>query len=176
MEHLLLLYEIIKKMAHQIEMSTADTSAQNVFHQTINLFGRPIPSKTTFSFGNAAQQNGNRPAPTPAAASETSQKETVNGNNFRLPVKVNTTWTPFNVEMANYTDRSHTFITWPKQMSQKRHEMVSSGFYYTGRGDVVQCFHCGLALKHWDSTDCVDSEHRKYAADCKFLLMVRGKQ
>ena len=167
MEHLIL-YEIIQKMAHQIEMSTADTSTQNVFHQTINLFGRPIPSKTTFSFGN-------RPAPNPAAA-ETSQKETVNGNNFRLPVKVITTWTPFNVEMANSTDRSHTFITWPKQMSQKRHEMVSSGFYYTGRGDVVQCFHCGLALKHWDSTDCVDSEHRKYAADCKFLLMVRGKQ
>ena len=77
--------------------------------------------------------------------------------------------------MANSTDRSHTFITWPKQMSQKRHEMVTSGFYYTGRGDVVQCFHCGLALKHWDSTDCVDAEHRKYAADCKFLLMVRGK-
>ena len=163
MEHLIL-DEIIKKMAHQIEMSTADAPAQNVFHQTINLFGRPIPSKTTFSFGNP---------PTPAAATATSQKETVNGNNnFRLPVKVNTTWTPFNMEMANSTDRSNTFITWPKQMSQKRHEMVTSGFYYTGRGDVVQCFHCGLALKHWDSTDCVDAEHRKYAADCKFLLMV----
>ena len=174
MEHLIL-DEIIKKMAHQIEMSTDDAPAQNVFHQTINLFGRPIPSKTTFSFGNAARQNP--PAPAPATA--TSEKGPVNGNNnnnFRLPVKVNTTWTPFNVEMANSTDRSHTFITWPKQMSQKRHEMVSSGFYYTGRGDVVQCFHCGLALKHWDSTDCVHAEHRKYAADCKFLLMVRGKQ
>ena len=172
MEHLIL-DEIIKKMAHQIEMSTADAPAQNVFHQTINLFGRPIPSKTTFSFGNAAKQNGNPPAPTPATA--TSQKETVNAdNNFCLPVQVNTTWTPFNVDMANSTDRSHTFITWPKQMSQKRHEMVTPGFYYTGRGDVVQCFHCGLALKHWDSTDCVDAEHRKYAADCKFLLMVRG--
>ena len=167
--------EIIKKMAHQIEMSTADAPAQNVFHHTINLFGRPIPSKTTFSFGNAAKQNGNPPASTPATA--TFQKETVNAdNNFCLPVQVNTTWTPFNVDMANSTDRSHTFITWPKQMSQKRHEMVSSGFYYTGRGDVVQCFHCGLALKHWDSTDCVHAEHRKYAADCKFLLMVRGKQ
>ena len=173
MEHLIL-DEIIKKMAHQIKMSTADAPAQNVFHQTINLFGRPIPSKTTFSFGNAAKQNGNPPAPTPATA--TSQKETVNGNNnFRLPVQVNMTWTSFNVEMANSTDHSHTFITWLKQMSQKWHEMVTSGFYYTGRGDVVQCFHCGLALKHWDSTDCVDAEHRKYAADCKFLLMVRGK-
>lgn len=176
MEHLIL-DEIIKKMAHQIEMSTADAPAQNAFHQTINLFGRPLPAKTTFSFGNAAKQNGNLSTPAPAATTVTSQKETVNDyNNFRLPVKVNTTWTPFNMEMANSTDRSHTFITWPKQMTQKRDEMVTSGFYYTGRGDVVQCFHCGLALKHWDSTDCVHVEHRKYAADCKFLLMVRGKQ
>ena len=71
MEHLIL-YEIVKKMAHQIEMSTADTSTQNVFHQTINLFGRPIPSKTTFSFGNAARQNPPTPDTTSAAA--TSQK------------------------------------------------------------------------------------------------------
>ena len=109
MEHLIL-DEIIKKMAHQIEMSTADAPAQNVFYQTINLFGRPIPSKTTFSFGNAAKQNGNPPTPAPAAATVTSQKETVNGyNNFCLPVKVNMTWTPFNMEMANSTDRIHTF-------------------------------------------------------------------
>ena len=103
MEHLLFV-ETIKKMAHQIEMSTADAPAQNVLHQTINFFGRPIPSKTTFSFGNvqppvnAAKQNGNPPATT------MSQKETVNStNNFRLPVQVNTTWTPFNVEIFCYT-------------------------------------------------------------------------
>ena len=66
-------------MAHQIEMSTADAPAQNVFHHTINLFGRPIPSKTTFSFGNAAKQNGNPPA------TATSQKETVNADNNFAP-------------------------------------------------------------------------------------------
>ena len=37
--------EIIKKMTDQIEMSTAEGLAPaNVFHQTFNFFGRPVPS------------------------------------------------------------------------------------------------------------------------------------
>ena len=49
---------IIKKMAHQIEMSTAEAPAVNVFRQNVNFFGKSIPLKTTFTFGTA-QQNSN---------------------------------------------------------------------------------------------------------------------
>ena len=45
---------IIKKMAHQIEMSTAEAPTVNVFHQNVNFFGKSIPLKTTFTFGNCS--------------------------------------------------------------------------------------------------------------------------
>ena len=171
----LILDEINSKMSNQIEMSTADSSAQNVFHQTINFFGRPLPTKATFSFAtaqplvNAAKQNAN--TPTTPATNPAAPPAAQNGNNKQIPVEVTNAWTPYNASMANSTNRRGTFISWPKQMKQKPQDMVKSGFFYTGRGDVVQCFYCGIALKHWDTIDSVDDEHRKYATQCKYLVM-----
>ena len=42
--------------------------------------------------------------------------------------------------MALATEREKSFITWPRQISQRASDFVPSGFYYTGRGDSVQCF------------------------------------
>ena len=120
-------------MADQIEMSTAEVPAQNIFRQTFHVFGKvPAPRKNTFSFADI-ENNGNLPTQQSA------------NSNFCLPV-VNTTWIPFDEKMAQSTDRAATFITWPKQMIQKPDKMVSSGFYYTGCGHVVQCFYCGISL------------------------------
>ena len=149
-------------MADQIEMSTAEAPAQNSFRQTVNFFGRTIPMRTTFSFGTV-QPNANV------------NKTTNNTSGSNIPIKVNTSWMPFNEEMANASDRAATFLPWPKQIVQKPEEMVSSGFYYTGRGDVVQCFYCGIYLKHWERSDRVNVEHGKHSPSCKFLVMVRRK-
>ena len=89
--------EIIKKMTDQIEMSTAERLASaNVFRQTFNFFGRPVPVKTTYTFGHDQ----------PNISSNTSNASS-NGNNSsssstgqRYPV-VNTTWTPYNEQMAS---------------------------------------------------------------------------
>ena len=150
-------------MANQIEMSTAEVPAQNIFRQTFHLFGKAVlePRKNTFSFADI-KNNSNLPT-----------QQSANGN-FHLP-GVNTTWIPFNETKAKSTDRAAMFITWPKQMIQKPDEMVSSGFYYTGCGDVVQCFYCGISLKHWCHTDSVNVEHSKHSPSCKFILMTHRK-
>ena len=48
-------------MAHQIEMSTAEVPAQNIFRQTFHVFGKvPAPQKNTFSFADV-KNNSNLP-------------------------------------------------------------------------------------------------------------------
>ena len=166
----------IPKTSDQIEMTTAEGSAQNIFCQNFNFFGKPVPMKTTFSF------NTGPPKITPPK----SNTETCNSGSSTVGkidnmrdvtstdvAHVNTTWTPFNTSMAMSKDRENSFISWPRQIVQKPSEFVPSGFYYTGRGDVVQCFFCGLYLKHWSCTDRVDFEHRKYSPECKFQVMLR---
>ena len=155
-------------MADQIEMSTAEPPTQNSFHRTVNFFGRPISLRTTFTFRPVQQQGSNN------NKTSSNNSGTSNRSNYR-PVEVNTTWMPYNERMANSTNRADTFISWPKQIVQKPDQMISSGFYYTGCGDVVQRFYCGISLKHWSCTDVVDVEHRKHSPSCKFLVMAQCK-
>ena len=51
--------------------------------------------------------------------------------------------------------------------------MIESGFYYTGCGDCVTCFHLGITLCNWEHADNVDMEHKKHSLECKYLLMYR---
>ena len=165
----------IPKTSDQIEMTTAEGPAQNIFRQNFNFFGKPVPMKTTFSFSTGLPK-----ITPPKSNTETSNSgsSTVGKiDNMRDVTStdvahVNTTWTPFNTSMAMSKDRENSFISWPRQIVQKPSEFVPSGFYYTGRGDVVQCFFCGLYLKHWSRTDRVDFEHRKYSPECKFQVML----
>ena len=84
----------------------------------------------------------------------------------------NSSWTPFNLEMVRYKSRADTFLNkWPVQMSQRPHQMATSGFYYNGYGDTVTCFFCGISIRCWERTDGVDAEHKKHSPDCKYLLM-----
>ena len=62
---------------------------------------------------------------------------------------------------------------WPKQISQRPYQMIASRFYYTGCGDKVTCFHCGITLRNWESLDDVDGEHKKHSPECKYLFMCR---
>ena len=41
-------------MAHQIEMSTAEAPAVNVFRQNVNFFGKSIPLKTNIHIWNCS--------------------------------------------------------------------------------------------------------------------------
>ena len=160
------------KRIEQIEMTTADGLGQNIFRQNFNFFGKPVPMKTTFSFNNV--KNIPTKSSTSTATTSVINSAMMKNVTSRDVPEVNTSWTPFNTSMAISKDRENTFISWPKQIVQKPSELVPSGFYYMGCGDVVQCFFCGISLKHWSHTDRVDIEHRKHSPQCKFQLMLRG--
>ena len=86
----------------------------------------------------------------------------------------NSSWTPFNLMMAPIQKRAITFENkWPNQLKQRPLQMIESGFYYTGCGDRVTCFHCGITLCNWEHADNVDMEHKKHSPECKYLLMCR---
>ena len=48
--------------------------------------------------------------------------------------------------------------------------MIESGFYYTGCGDRVTSFHCGITLCNLEHADNVDMEHKKHSPECKYLM------
>lgn len=68
-----------------------------------------------------------------------------------------------------------TFEDWPPQMHQKPKDLAEAGFYYTGRGDRVLCFHCGLGLKQWASEDDAREQHALFYDKCEFHQLKHEK-
>ncbi|CAC5422644.1 BIRC7_8 [Mytilus coruscus] len=75
-----------------------------------------------------------------------------------------------------YIDREQTFENWPRQIAQKPQHLIQNGFFYTGIGDRVTCFYCGVTVKQWEASDCVETEHQKWEPNCLFAKMVTNKQ
>ena len=48
----------------------------------------------------------------------------------------------------------------------------ASGFYYTGCGDRVTCFYCGIILHNWEHADNVDMEHKNILLSVNIFLCV----
>ena len=75
-------------------------------------------------------------------------------------------------EYCFYEERLSTFVCWPLQISPNKFELAECGFYYTGQGDVVKCFSCGIKVCQWLVTDDARKEHLKYSPNCIFLKMI----
>ena len=89
--------EILRKMADQIEMSTAEGPAQNIFRQNFNFFGRtPIPTKTTFSFVTLATPSIGTNGKGRSNTNSDQGKDDTGSGNSKDHVGVNTTWTLYN--------------------------------------------------------------------------------
>ena len=70
---------------------------------------------------------------------------------------------------ANEHARLHTFINWPKHCPVQPKELIDAGFYYTGSGDRVECFRCGIILAGWEPQDTPWGEHEKWSKDCPLV-------
>lgn len=79
-------------------------------------------------------------------------------------------------EYVNPILRMKTFQYWPIGLKQNKDELVDAGFFYTGRGDRVVCFSCGLGLSDWDPNDQPWIEHAKHNVDkCNYLYFAKGE-
>lgn len=81
-------------------------------------------------------------------------------------------WIIHDKSMARFSDRMKTYSLWPKQISQRPHQLCQAGFFYTGEGDKVRCFWCGIGLNNWNFTDTILSEHKRHAPYCRYVEMI----
>lgn len=74
-------------------------------------------------------------------------------------------------DKATFDSRLETFKDWPISMSQKPNDLAKAGYFYTGRGDIIKCFHCGTLLRNLLPTDNVMQLHKSLFENCEFLQM-----
>ncbi|XP_050413934.1 baculoviral IAP repeat-containing protein 3 [Patella vulgata] len=72
---------------------------------------------------------------------------------------------------SQFINREHSFAGKESMFlpSTSSLALAKAGFYYTGPGDMVRCFSCGIKLKKWERYDIPVGEHYKWSHDCLFL-------
>ncbi|TNN33744.1 Baculoviral IAP repeat-containing protein 7-B [Liparis tanakae] len=78
-------------------------------------------------------------------------------------------------EMEAEGSRISTFHNWPSEASVQPDVLARAGFFYTGHGDNVKCFHCDGGLRNWEPGDDPWQEHAKWFPRCEFLIQERGQ-
>lgn len=78
---------------------------------------------------------------------------------------------PMYIDLMLCDDRYKTFYNWPQQIIQTPKILSENGFFYTGCGDEVVCYFCGIKLKQWEFSDDVQKEHLKNSPECVHLKM-----
>lgn len=69
--------------------------------------------------------------------------------------------------------RLNSFTDWPKSLMQKPEQLSDAGFFYTGRGDLVECFCCGGGLRDWEPGDDPHEQHLLWYGDrCEYLKLI----
>lgn len=76
----------------------------------------------------------------------------------------------FALEAARLT----SFEDWPRAIKARPAQLADAGFFYTGKGDKVNCFSCGGGLKDWDDTDEPWEQHAIWYPECVYLNLVKG--
>lgn len=72
--------------------------------------------------------------------------------------------------MNHEANRLQTFQEWPANSPVSPSRIAKAGFYYTGQGQVVQCFLCNTTVSEWNFADQAIALHRLSNPDCPFVL------
>ncbi|NXX58096.1 XIAP ligase, partial [Scopus umbretta] len=79
---------------------------------------------------------------------------------------------PRNPSMAKHGRRLQTFLTWIYPVDKE--QLAEAGFYSTGNGDHVVCFHCGGGLQEWKENEDPWDQHAKWFPGCRFVRKEKG--
>ncbi|WAR06853.1 PIAP-like protein, partial [Mya arenaria] len=69
--------------------------------------------------------------------------------------------------------RLRSFSTWSMRQPDSS-TLAKTGFFFTGKYDLVRCFQCGIGLKDFSSTDDPLKEHVQHSEKCAYLLQYFG--
>lgn len=61
-------------------------------------------------------------------------------------------------EFAQTDARTHSFFNWHKPSINVK-KLTEEGMFYTGKGDFVQCYACGIKLGMWIPGDNIKLRH-----------------
>nr|BDT61650.1 MAG: baculoviral IAP repeat-containing protein [Marsupenaeus japonicus endogenous nimavirus] len=116
-------------------------------------------------------------------ASKTTEKEinistTLDKHNWNV-TNVNHILRPYTPpKHKNYTlpeSRKKTFNTWPLEDKDLKERLIEAGFFYTGKGDHVICFQCGVGIRNWESYDDPLTQHAMWSPSCCFIHIFAGQ-
>ncbi|XP_067853233.1 E3 ubiquitin-protein ligase XIAP-like [Heptranchias perlo] len=62
----------------------------------------------------------------------------------------------------------------PARFPLNAEDLAGAGFYSTGDGDNVKCFHCDGGLRNWEPSDEAWEQHAKWFPGCAFLVQQKG--
>ena len=79
------------------------------------------------------------------------------------------------VEMKNHLNRLATFKNLPESSPVSACVVSKAGFYYTGEGDTVACYSCGLSLSHCKPDTQPVNVHRQVSSECQFLVTQQSR-
>jgi len=83
---------------------------------------------------------------------------------------------PAHSNFTTFLSRLKSYNSFPSTSSQNKYSLSESGFKYTGVGDIVECFFCGLVLQKWMNDDIPWIEHAKWNPRCIFVLLCKGSE
>ncbi|XP_008554573.1 baculoviral IAP repeat-containing protein 7-B isoform X1 [Microplitis demolitor] len=64
--------------------------------------------------------------------------------------------------------RLQSYANWPLSYMEPE-KLAAAGFYYTGEGDSVKCFECGVVICQWVEGDNPMSDHQRWQSNCRFV-------
>lgn len=79
-------------------------------------------------------------------------------------------------EYSTFLSRLKTFDLQPLHSYQNKYSLAEGGFTYSGTGDLVQCFYCGLLLTGWQENDEVWQQHAAHNPKCVYVLLYKVVQ
>ncbi|XP_052239374.1 E3 ubiquitin-protein ligase XIAP-like isoform X2 [Dreissena polymorpha] len=83
---------------------------------------------------------------------------------------------PKHPHMAIKSVREQSFTgNWPNTSKYSPVQLTDGGFFFTGLGDCVRCFFCGIGLRHWDKEDDMWVEHARWSQNRTFLIQKKGQ-
>lgn len=75
---------------------------------------------------------------------------------------------------AHHDTRLASFYDWTST-SVSSVDLASAGFYYSGVGDEVHCFHCKVGIEEWLPGEDVFYEHVRYSPQCNYAKTSMAK-
>lgn len=83
------------------------------------------------------------------------------------------------VGQNKYSDKAVrlcSFNSWPKALKQKPQHINDAGLFYTGLGDIVDCFSCNGGLLDWEEHCDPWQQHAIWFRKCKYLNLMKSKE